>query len=286
MVEARARIPGCRRLKAFTANGGWLDRGSLATRIQLLRTLLPSLQRLVGHTSGSFTWNAAFEPCFIETRPPFLEALWVRLVDDETVPSRDVLEAALGLREIHLEAFRDRLRDRALQPIMAVLRHGIGLQNLEKISLSGFDLDDVLFIGFFNALKDSGCAKRMVELSLKAGKGVGALADLLRREAFPALEVLHFEDCVDVTDEGVVALAEALRDAQRTCLRDLKLSKVGMCDADIGALASAIQQGRMRQLELLCLSFNNRVTDDGLIALARAIDMHGLPELKEFAMEG
>lgn len=119
MVEARARIPGCRRLKTFAANWDWLDRGSLATRIRLLRVLLPSLKRLDRFALDPFTWNPAFEPCFIETRPLYLEGLHVKLVDDETVPSRDVLEAALDLKGILLESKSDRRGDRALQPIMA-----------------------------------------------------------------------------------------------------------------------------------------------------------------------
>jgi len=59
------------------------------------------------------------------------------------------------------------------------------------------------------------------------------LADLLRRDSFPASETLDFYKCVDVGDEGAVALAEALQDAKRTFLRDLELRGVGMSDAGI-----------------------------------------------------
>lgn len=85
---------------------------------------------------------------------------------------------------------------------MAVLPHGIGLQSIKRTTLFGFDLDNVLFIVFSNALESSGCAKRMVALSLEACNvdvdGVRALADLLCRDAFPVLEVLRFDDCVCV----------------------------------------------------------------------------------------
>jgi len=42
----------------------------------------------------------------------------------------------------------------------------------------------------------------------------------------------------------------------------------------------------MGLLTRLCLSRNDAVTDEGLIALAQAIDMCGLPELQEFSMAG
>lgn len=55
MVEARARIPGCQRLKAFDVGPSWLDRGTLPTRVRLLRVLLSSLTKL-----STFSWNPAF----------------------------------------------------------------------------------------------------------------------------------------------------------------------------------------------------------------------------------
>ena len=59
-----------------------------------------------------------------------------------------------------------------------------------------------------------------------------------------------------------------------------------MCDAGVCALASLIQQGLLRKLKYLFICSNGRVTDEGIIALARAIDMCGLPEMRELKMTG
>jgi len=75
MLEARARIPGCKRLERFNVNRCWLSGGLLATRIRLLRVLLPSILDL----PDMLTWNQAYEPSFIEARAPYVTALDVCL---------------------------------------------------------------------------------------------------------------------------------------------------------------------------------------------------------------
>ena len=87
MLEARVRIPGCNRLESFKWDSNWFDRASLTTRIRLLQVLLPSVMTL-----EKYTWNEAFEICFLEVQPPRLTELKVLLEDEGNVFSSDVLE--------------------------------------------------------------------------------------------------------------------------------------------------------------------------------------------------
>ena len=68
MVEARARIPECKGLKHIDGNGEvWFDKASLATRVRLLRALLPFAAYL-----SIFTGRLDFEACFCEVQAPHL----------------------------------------------------------------------------------------------------------------------------------------------------------------------------------------------------------------------
>jgi len=47
MMEARVRLPGCKRLELFVSGGTcWSDPALLANQIRLLRDLLPSVKEL------------------------------------------------------------------------------------------------------------------------------------------------------------------------------------------------------------------------------------------------
>lgn len=250
MVEARARLAGCCRLQTFEANKIWLEYGSLPTRTRLLRALLPSLHKL-----SPFTWNPAFDSCFIDTRPPCLETLRVYAVDDASVPSRGVLESVPLLSEFGIWHVNMNLGGDALQPLIAALCGGIGLQKLESIIFAGFDLNHVLFNVFLESLGGSACGEGLLRMSFE-GCEIGVermrvLAGLLRRDLLPSLEALLFYHCVGIEDEGVVALADALRDGKQTSLRELELESVRVCDVGIGALASVIRSGRMERLNNL-----------------------------------
>ncbi len=79
--------------------------------------------------------------------------------------------------------------------------------------------------GFMDALEESGCAKRLVSLTFDQCEvgvaGVQALANLLCRDAFPALKGLCIAKDPGVTDMGVVGLAKALLKSMQTFLRGL-----------------------------------------------------------------
>jgi HEAT repeat protein len=116
--------------------------------------------------------------------------------------------------------------------------------------------------------------------------GARILADVLSQGCFPALQFFYLYKNPNLTDVGVVALAEALSKTTQTFLTNLNLSDVGMGDEGIGALACLISQGRMEQLEELSLSSNSGVTRQGIIALAEAIDARGLPKLRALNLDG
>jgi len=83
---------------------------------------------------------------------------------------------------------------------------------------------------------------------------------------------------------GVVALADALLKAPQTFLTDLELCDVGLTDVGMTVVSSLLYQGCFEQLQLLNLSGNRGMTNQGIVALARAIETRGLPLLKEFSL--
>jgi len=131
----------------------------------------------------------------------------------------------------------------AFQPVIAALHRGVGLQTLQELSLKSYLLGEG-FKNFVYALGGSGCANHTVTLSFSycgiGLEGTRALADLIRDDGLPALECLSLKGDREIQDEGVVALAEALRGAPRTLLKKLYLKKVGMCDEGMVALASGV----------------------------------------------
>ena len=83
------------------------------------------------------------------------------------------------------------------------------------------------------------------------------MAESLRHDAFTALEELRFADNPGITDMGVVILVEALQTTTQTSLSTLDLSKVGMSNTGIAALANLVYHGRMEQLTTLSLGGNH-----------------------------
>lgn len=169
------------------------------------------------------------------------------------------------------------------------LRRGC-LQNLQRLQLIRCTANDEEIRDFTYALEGSDCATRMVSLCfVNCGMGfeaVYAMAELLGRDALPALKTLWFADCPGITDEGVVVLAKALSKAPQTRLEELSLMDVGMGDKGMIALASVIYQGRLEQLVDLSISGYSGVSDRGFIVLARAIEMRGLPLIRSFDLHG
>lgn len=87
-----------------------------------------------------------------------------------------------------------------------------------------------------------------------------------------------------ITSGGVAGLAEALPKASQSNWAHLNLTYVEMGDDGIAALATLVSQGRLEQLEELSLSDGGGVTNEGMILLAQAISVGGLPVLKSFKM--
>lgn len=176
-----------------------------------------------------------------------------------------------------------------MQAISAALRHG-ALQNLEELEMSGCHCMDGEVREFMDALEGYGCTTRLKALSFKGCKvdddGMRAFADLLSQDGFSALKSLYFTYNWGISDIGAVALANALSNATRTFWTHLSLDCMNIGDEGIVALASLVEQDRFKQLKYINLSVNEAITDRSLILLAEAIGRRGLPMLETCLLEG
>lgn len=156
----------------------------------------------------------------------------------------------------------------ALQAISAALRRG-ALQNLQELEMKGCHCVDGEVGDFVDALGGSGCTTGLKALSFSGCEvdddGMRAFADLLSQDRFPALKNLRFTYNWGITDVGVMALANALSNATRTFLTHLILDCMNMGDEGIVALASFVEQDRFRLLKYIDLSHNEKITDRSLL---------------------
>ncbi len=137
------------------------------------------------------------------------------------------------------------------------------------------------------------CASQLTHLEFKESnlcpKTVPIVSNIFVRDYFPALERLTLFESVKLCDDGVAALANGLSAACDTRLKSLDLQDVGMGDKGMFALAGLVHRGRFERLELLSISDNEEVSDQGVIALARAIEEAGkcgLPMLRKLWATG
>jgi len=282
MIEARARIPGCKRIGNIDGKDcHWFEAVPRPTQIRMLRGLLPSAKVL-----PAFTWRRAFQACFRERQAPYLTALSVYLGDDVSGFSWNVFEAAPALVKITIKGLEQTaLGVAVLRSVSAALRNG-ALQHLDQLYLQKCTLGDRDIKGFADALEESGCAMRLASLTFASCgvdvEGVRLLTDLFCRGLFPAMECLDLGGNPNISDLGIMALAEALSKSSPACLGSLVLDNVGMGDEGIAALASLVGQGRMEQLREFNIYENAALTQQGICALARAVDARGLPFLETF----
>lgn len=284
MLEARKRHPACLPLKRVDLHKRWFLRGLLAPRIRLLRLLLPSLELI-----NSLTWDAAFEPILLQTRPACLESLTLAIHNGDAVPSAEVLGAVPALKQLNYFCSSDFLGHAAVPPLITALHRGVGLKHLERVYLDNCRMGVNILADLLDAFDRSGCAKHLKSIAFVrctlGVEGVRALADFIRRDSFLVLEILRLANDEGIGNECIAAVANALGEAPRTSLTALLLVAVGMCDVGMAALASLIQKGRLKQLKVLDLCGSCSVSDDGIIALAQAIDERGLPALQSVMVE-
>lgn len=286
MIENRARQPDCKRLEILEA-GDWLEEGSEAARLRLLRALLPSITRLEGAT-----WSNAYEACVLKAQPMHLAYFGVKLRDD-AAPSVEVLEAMPALNEVVYTPQRDGFCGiSGLAPFISALHRGVAFQNLNTLTFALFHLGLAGWGHLLGALAGAACALQMIRLEFVKGnfnaQNMASLAALLGQDTFPALTTLRLFDNPAITDDGVEVLAEGLGAALTTRLAQLDLSYVSMGDKGMMALANLVGSGRLEDLEVLLLNGNWDITDAGACALARAIDEAGptgLPRLLQFRAE-
>lgn len=238
--------------------------------------MLPSVNEL-----PKLSWNSELNQCFCEVQAPYLRTFSSRLAELGLIISCDVSIVAPALVNIKFQSING--LDTALQLVTASLHHG-ALQNLLTIKLRSCNVGGGILSRFVYALEGSVFSRRLIVLSFSScsvdTEGVWAMANLLSRDALPALKELYLPTNPNITDMGIVALAEALVQPTQTLLTHLNLSFVGLRDEGISTLGSVVIQGRLDQLKELDLSRNYGVTNDGVINLARAIDAHGLPTLE------
>lgn len=159
MLERRALIPGCLRLKSFDSNSNWLAKPSRRHRPD---SCVPCCrQSYFTHIPS----DATFEPYFRDVQPALLEDFCVELPEDMAAPSAEVLEALPALKKLELEHRpREVLFAKSFQPVIRALHRGVGLQALQELKFNDCLLGDGDFVAFTGALKSSGCADNLVKL--------------------------------------------------------------------------------------------------------------------------
>ncbi len=282
MLEARAQLSTCRGLEQLHTFGVLDEARSLAMRCRLLRAFLPSATGL-----DRLEWDAAYEDCFVTVQPSRV----TKMVEEETntpISEVEVWESLPALEELTYEGACSILPayPSNLDSFLRALNRGVAFQRLQKLSLSDFDYDAVVWKRALQTLAGAACASQLTSLefsnSYESPAFVAPVSQLLSQGAYPALNNLAITHSKGVGDTGVVALAQALLDAPTIRLAELSLSNVEIGDEGMAALARVLEAGRFDRLETICLGDSDDVTDAGLGAWVRAIDtagVHGLPIL-------
>jgi Ran GTPase-activating protein (RanGAP) involved in mRNA processing and transport len=116
------------------------------------------------------------------------------------------------------------------------------------------------------------------------GARVSLLAAAMSAGALPMLTDLDLSSN-SIGDTGMSALAGAIRRGALFHITHLSLSRNCIEDAGAGALADAVVNvGRVRRLRSLYLN-SNRLGDDGVARLARALKRSAIPELRTLALQ-
>jgi len=158
---------------------------------RLLRILLPSVVEL-----QTFTWNRAFESCFLEVQAPDLKCITIFLENEQVNFSWNMLAAAPALVRINL------LKSWLFKKlVLQVVTSSCGFKlwcvaEHENITLHTCPLEDGdLIKDFLVALEESGCAKKMICPCLDNcevdNNGVHALADFFCPGALSSLKDLE-----------------------------------------------------------------------------------------------
>lgn len=93
----------------------------------------------------------------------------------------------------------------------------------------------------------------------------------LGQDAFPNLEVLALGYNPRIGSDGVLALLAGIKNAKQMCLTRLVLSDVGMDDDGMAELVLVAHAGKFQRLSSLNVSENVAVTNEGVVAFARAL---------------
>ncbi len=129
----------------------------------LLRALLPTLTEL----NDDFSWDPAYEACFLDARPPCRRVCHLAIDYDAPadgtsgLPSVDVLEAMPAVEELTYSTFRRQVAAPHMpdiQPLVTAFNRGVAFQQLHTLKLSRCTLASFEWDLVLNALGGAGCA--------------------------------------------------------------------------------------------------------------------------------
>jgi len=152
------------------------------------------------------------------------------------------------------------------------------LRNLRVFSIHGCELSDEGVAGFAAALQRHGLFPQLRQLSIVDNRlsdlSLGELAKMFASGGMPELVHLNLASN-DVTDAGCTLFASAIANGALAKLLHLSLARNQVGDAGLVALAQGMQATRC-QLRLQYLGLgDNLIGNDGLVALSRAILQSG-----------
>ena len=195
-----------------------------------------------------------YAECLATTQAPCLEALGLRGVD-----------ASLSLS------------------IVKALREGKvpSLQDI-KFHYSSIEGEG---IEYFSKAIENGAWPHLQELSLeKAGLGAQGVEKLmkavLKSHGFPSLKKFELVEDVNLKDEGVMYIAEAIEMGAFPNLEELAISECGCEGQGLAALSRALKKSTASLTKLNL--HDNRLADEGIKSFADAVHQGALPNLMHF----
>ncbi len=285
MLEARAQRPACRSLDMLAAEWLMALRRPEAFRCRLLRAQLQTVRKL-----EQFTWDPAYDACFVAAQPPRLEELDIGLDDATPAPSLRMWESMPVLEALLIKAATGRLvQNGKIEHLASALDRGTAFQQLKQLRWQDLDLAVSEWSLLLGALAKAPCASQLTIIDFSRSnlrpESMATFSDLVAMDRFPMLEILNVSNNQGIGDDGVCALVEALLTAPHTRLMSLNARLLGMSDKGMAALARVVRAGRFERLEYISLGNNEAVTDRGVCEFARAVEAagrHGLPLMTRF----
>lgn len=290
LLEERQRLGTCQAVKDIGQL--WLDFGSVETQARLLRLLLPVVKYLPDLVSD-FSWQSEHVKVFSEVPAPYLAQLVIPSYAH--APLLDSLMTMTSLKELTLSngAF-DRASFERFISLIKKQDNGGCLPSLRSLCLSDAmtnpENGDLGFSRLFQALEGSACAKSLHTISINdcrmSTDGSNALAALIENGGLPSLESLTLQGN-GIGNTAVIQLITSCKAAGPSLrLTTFRISREGMNDVTLQALASALEGGALRRLKMLAFCGHEHITDVGIMHLIEAINNNLLAEITDLLLDG